>query len=81
MDIREQQHKTISEGIVEIQNEDLQSVLDTLGITPEEAIDRIQVIHYRGTNVDIEYKIIDKNTLQEYFHRKIDIGLFGGVGK
>lgn len=81
MDILEQQHKTISDGIVKIQNEDLQSVLNTLDITPEEAIDRIQVIHYRGTNVDIEYKIIDKNTLQEYFHRKIDIGLFGGIGK
>ena len=79
MDAIEERCKRLTEEVVKIQEDDIQEVLDTLGMSIEEARAIIELIHYKGTNVDVEYQIINKNTLGVYKHRKIDVNLFNGL--
>lgn len=67
----------LAEKINKIQEEDLHQVMDNLGITLEEAKDKLLITHYGPHSYDVEYMISDIRTLEVYKHRKIDFGLFG----
>lgn len=69
-------HELLVEEITKIQEEDLQQVMDDLGITLEEAKGKLQITHCGQYTHDVEYMISDIHTLEIYKHRKIDFGLF-----
>lgn len=68
--------KLLSEGVVKIQEEDLRQVMDDLGITLEEAKNKIQIVHCKQYTSGVEYMISDIDSLEVYKHRQIDFGLY-----
>ena len=71
MNMIEERSKKITEEIL-IQEQDLQTVLDSLGMSIEEAKKEIETIFFNGNPEETRYIIHNKNTLQVYVNRTIN---------
>lgn len=81
MNTTEEKTKVLMRGILKIQEEDFQSVLNKLDIDSKEAKDRLRLIRFcPSNNHNVEYQIIDYNTLEVYVHGKIDFNIFTDIG-